>query len=89
MRYRYRPAVLEALLRHGVRPTERTPPALVRGFLNDLYRFELRKLRARLLRGEFPRRAYSGLVVELRTRYSLLSLPSALWLEPDAPPARG
>ncbi len=79
---RYRPAVLAELLRHGVQPTDRTPPALVRGYINDLYRFELRQLRARLLRGDFPRRQYSGLVVELRQRYPLLSLPDALWLEP-------
>jgi hypothetical protein len=83
--YLYRPAVLEALLRHGVRPTERTPPTLVRGFINDLYRFELRRLRARLLRGDFPKRDYSARVVDLRRRYQLLSLPDALWLAPDAP----
>jgi len=78
--FRYRPGVLEELLRHGVRPTDRTPPALVRGFVNDLYRFELRQLRSRLMRGDFPKREYSGRVVGLRTRYPLLSLPDRLWL---------
>lgn len=82
MFYRYRPAVLEALLQHGVRPTDRTPPVLVRGFVNDLYRFELRRLRARLLRGDFPKREYSAHVSQLRRRYPLLSLRDALWLEP-------
>ena len=83
MAYRYRPGVLEELLRHGVRPTDRTPPALVRGFVNDLYRFELRQLRSRLLRGDFPKREYSALVLRLRGGYPLLSLPDGLWLEPD------
>jgi hypothetical protein len=81
MAYRYRPAVLEELLRHGVRPTDRTPPALVRGYLNDLYRFELRQLRSRLMRGDFPKREYSDQVLTLRKRYPLLSLPDRLWLE--------
>src|SRR2546425_8432693 len=43
--YRYRPEVLEELLEHGVRPTERTRPELVHEFVSDLYRFELRRLR--------------------------------------------
>ena len=47
--YRYRPEVLAELWRHGVQPRDSTPPELVRGFVNDLYRYELRKLRDRLL----------------------------------------
>ncbi len=54
--FRYRADVLEELWRHGVQPTERTPPALVREFVRDLYRYEIRRLRARLLRKEFPKR---------------------------------
>ncbi len=79
--YRYRSAVLEELLRHGLRPNERTPPRLLRAHLNDVYRFELRRLRSRLLAGEFARRDYASRVVVLRTRYPLLSLPDPLWLE--------
>lgn len=78
---RYRPEVLEALLAHGVRPTPDTPPARVKDLLNDLYRHELRRLRARLLAGAFPRREYAGLVAGLRRRYPLLSLPLRLWTE--------
>ena len=54
MTYRYKPDVLEQLALHGVRPNPATPPERVREFLNDLYRYELQRLRARLLRREFP-----------------------------------
>jgi hypothetical protein len=74
--------VLSALLAHGIRPTERTPPALVRDYLNDLYRFELRRLRSRLLGGAIIKRDYAAHVVSLRLRYPLLSLPLRLWTEP-------
>lgn len=79
--YRYRPGVLAALLAHGVRPTPATPPGLVRDYLNDLYRFQLRRLRAQLVRGDFPKRQYAGRVTELRLRYPLLSLPLQAWTE--------
>ena len=55
MAYRYRPEVLQALARHGVAPLDGTPPSRVRDHLNDLYRYEIRALRARLLRGEVAR----------------------------------
>jgi hypothetical protein len=75
---------MEELGDHGLRPLERTPPALVRDALNDLYTFELRRLRARLLRREFPKASYAGLVASVRRRYPLLSIPVQDWLEPDA-----
>ncbi|HSK08125.1 MAG TPA: hypothetical protein VK911_01000, partial [Vicinamibacterales bacterium] len=78
----FRPGVLQQLLKHGVRPRAGTPPALVRAFLNDLYRFELRRLRARLLRGEIAKPDYASHVIGLRERYALLSLPVKLWLAP-------
>jgi hypothetical protein len=84
---RYRADVMEALARHGVRPRPETPPALVRDFLNDLYRWELRRLRDRLLAREFPRREYARKVVEVRRRYPLLSRPIESWTEPE--PAAG
>ena len=40
-----------ALVRFGLAPTAATPPALVRDALNDLYRYELRRMRDRLRRG--------------------------------------
>ena len=78
-RYRYRPQVLEALAAHGVRPTATTRPELVHEFVSDLYRFELRRLRARQVRGEIPRQEYSSHVVALRRRYLLVSVPLRHW----------
>ena len=77
--YRYRPQVLEALAAHGVRPTPATRPELVHEFVSDLYRFELRRLRARQVRGEIPRQEYSRHVVALRRRYLLVSVPLRHW----------
>jgi hypothetical protein len=79
--FRYRPEVLQALLAHGLRPSPATSPALVHDQVNDLYRFELRRLRSRLLAGEIARRDYAAAVVAVRTRYPLLSLRLAFWLE--------
>ena len=79
--YRYRTDVLEQLRRHGVQPTERTPPELVHEFVGDLYRYELRRLRERLLRQEFPKPEYYGLVVEIRNRYRLLAMKPREWVE--------
>ena len=78
-RFRYRPQVLEALAAHGVRPTATTRPELVHEFVSDLYRFELRRLRARQVRGEIPRQEYSSHVVALRRRYLLVSVPLRHW----------
>jgi hypothetical protein len=79
MTYRYRPEISEALLGHGLRPTPATDPAFVRQALSELYRHEIRRLRARLLRKEFPKAEYAGRVDALRRRYVLLKLPLALW----------
>ena len=80
IRYRYRPDVLAELWRHGVQPRETTPPELVRGYVNDLYRYELRKLRDRLLVGEIARSAYYDVVVATRNRYRVLALKAGQWL---------
>ncbi len=79
--YCYRPDVLDELSSHGVRPTSSTHPAFVRDYLSDLYRYEIRKLRARLLRGEIAKADYAGHVIQLRLRYPLLSIPVELWVE--------
>ena len=79
--YSYRRDVLERLARHGVRPTSQTSPELVHEFVSDLYRLELRRLRDRLRRREFPKREYFGRVVELRTRYEIISMRPDAWLE--------
>jgi len=79
MPYRYEPVILEELARFGVFPREETPPALVHEFINDLYRFELRRLRQRLAAGEIPKAAYTSHVIELRRRYPLVSIRASLW----------
>ena len=79
--FRYRHDVLDALERHGIRPRPTTRPELVREFVNDLYRYEIRCLRARLLRGEFPRNTYLDRVVTLRNKYSVLALRAPEFLE--------
>jgi hypothetical protein len=79
MTYSYRPEVLEALARHGLAPRPETSPQFLRDAINDLYRFEIRRLRARLLRGEFPKSEYIGHVLQLRGKYLLLSMPMADW----------
>ena len=78
--YRYRVDVLEELWRHGVHPTAHTRPELVHEFVSDLYRYEIRRLRDRLLRKEFPKQEYYGRVVELRTRYPVISMRANEWL---------
>lgn len=80
MAYRYLPVVLEELARFGVFPTEDTPPSLVHEFINDLYRFELRRLRRRLVKGEIEKAEYSSHVIDLRRRYPLVSIRASLWL---------
>ena len=82
MTYRYRAAVIEQLWHHGVHPTPETPPELIHEFVSDLYRFELRRLRDRLVRKEIPKAGYYDRVVELRRKYPLVSLKPAQWLEP-------
>jgi hypothetical protein len=74
MTYHYDARTLDALLDHGISPTPATSPDVVHEFISDLYRYELRRLRDRLLAGEFPKSEYFGHVVALRRRYPLVSL---------------
>ena len=77
----YRADVLEQLLVHGVRPTEHTPPQLVRDYVRDLYKYEIRCLRERYLRRDFPMVKYAGLVDDLRRRYPVLALLPSEFIE--------
>lgn len=81
MEYRYKPDVLTQLAAHGIRATPATPPGKVHEFLNDLYRYELRRLRDRLLGREMARSEYYARVVEVRLRYPLLSRKLWEWTE--------
>jgi hypothetical protein len=78
--YAYAPEALEVLAGHGLCPGPDTPPAAVREALNDLYRYEIRRLRRRLLAGAFPKAEYLEHVVGLRRRYWLLSVPVDKWV---------
>jgi hypothetical protein len=83
---RFRSRVLDELLALGIRPLAGTEPARVRSHLNELYTFELRRLRRELVREEATagrklRAEYSGRVLELRRKYALLSQPLDTWIE--------
>jgi hypothetical protein len=77
--WNYPSELVAALPAFGLLPTSETPPALVRDQLNDLYRFEIRRLRARLITGEFPKADYVPRVVALRKKYWPLSLTPGAW----------
>jgi hypothetical protein len=77
--YTYEPEILDALGLHGFSPGPMTPPAFVRDALSDLYRYEIRRLRRRLLGGEVPKGGYVEEVIALRRKYWLLSVPPAHW----------
>jgi len=77
--FQYRPQVLSELLSHGICPTAQTEPEFVRDFVNDLYRYELRRLRDRKMRGEIHKSVYANHVVELRKKYILMSVPIRFW----------
>ena len=81
MAYTYTPEVLEELAVHGLRPRPGTPPQVLRDALRDLYKYEIKVLKRRLLRNEFPKGEYAGRVIELRRRYPLLSVPMEYWIQ--------
>ena len=76
----YPTELLEALSGFGLAPTSETPPALARDAANDLYRYELRRLRDRFRAGEMTRPSYLDRVVLLRKKYWVLTLPLSAWL---------
>lgn len=81
---RYRADVLAQLLVHGVRPKGDTRPELVRDFVRDLYKYEIRCLRERYLRKDFPKIEYAGRVDDLRRRYPVLARMPREFVEPDS-----
>lgn len=82
--YTYRQEVLDGLASHGLIPRAETPPIQLRDAVRDLYRYEIRVLRDRLIAGEFPKHEYAGRVILLRQRYWLLSVPLQLWVAPGS-----
>ena len=83
--YTYRADVLQHLLAHGVRPTAHTSPQLVRDFVRDLYKYEIRALRERYVRREFPKLEYAERVEALRRRYPVLALKPSEFLAVQSP----
>jgi hypothetical protein len=70
---------LEALAAHGLMPTPLTPPARVRAAVTDLYRFELRRARERVRARPLDKSHYFDIVVSLRRKYWVLTLPPDAW----------
>ena len=83
MSFKYRESVITQLINHGIKPDEHTPPELVHEFINDLYRYEIRALRKRLLDGLIPKSDYANQVLELRNRYPVLGLHLRFWTEDE------
>ena len=69
----------DALAGFGLAPQPETPPRFVRDQLSDLYRYEIRRLRERLLAKEFPKADYTGHVIALRKKYWPLALTPEQW----------
>lgn len=80
---RYAREILDALATHGLRPGPETTARFLRDAVNDLYRYEIRRLRDRCRAGEFPTRELAGRVRVLRRRYLLLSTPLTRWTVDD------
>ena len=80
MAYAYTPEVLEQLAVHGLCPDSETSPQVLRNAMRDLYKYEIKVLKGRLLAKEFPKGEYAGRVIQLRRHYPLLSVPMELWL---------
>lgn len=77
--FTYPAEFVESLHSFGLAPTADTEPGVVRVALSGLYKYELRRLRGRLIAGEFERARYLELIIELRKKYWLLTLPEWAW----------
>lgn len=78
--FQYRAEILEELARHGLCPRPSTHPDFVRTAVRDLYNYEIRRLRDRCRGGEFPPAELAAHVIELRKRYTVLSIPVYRWM---------
>jgi len=85
MAFEYRPEILAQLLEHGVRPAGGARPSLVFSFLNDLYRYELRRLKQRRAAKHIAPQEYAAHVVAIRRRYPLVSVQVRFWTVPGTP----
>jgi len=80
---RFRQTVLSEMARHGVMPLDDTPVEFIHEYINDLYLYEIRSLKTRMLAGKIPKQEYAAHVERLRNRYPILSLPTRYWREAD------
>ena len=71
--------MLEALARCGIVPRDETSPEFIREHLNDLYRYELRRLRDNHRAGRISKADYIPHVLELRKKYWMLSVRTDKW----------
>jgi hypothetical protein len=77
--WNYPEELLLALGALGLAPSRGTPPSVVRDALNDLYRYELRRMRDRLRAGEIAKPDYLDMVIALRKKYWPLTLTLDAW----------
>lgn len=75
----YHPEILDELARHGLAPLPSTSPEQLRDAVRDLYKYEIKRLRADHIAGLIAKPDYAGHVIALRKRYWLLSIPTAKW----------
>jgi hypothetical protein len=76
-----RPSVSQALLAHGIEPSDDDTAVSLRERLNDLYLDEVRRLKERQRAGEIAKADYAAHVAALRDRFPLLGLPVGRWTE--------
>jgi hypothetical protein len=81
MPFTWDPDMLNALANLGVRPGADTSPTFVKEYVSDLYRYELRRLRDRFVAGHIAKTDFHALIIGLRPRYWMLSIPAARWAE--------
>lgn len=81
MLFAWDPDMLRALAGLGVNPGPQTPPAFVKDYVSQLYRYELRRLRDRYVAREIGKAEFHALIVGLRPRYWMLSIPSVRWAD--------
>jgi len=84
--YRYRPFVLEELLRWGIAPRPESAPAAVYTLLKSIYSYEIRRMKARHREveralGPQPLDDYRRGLHRLKEEYRVLKLAWWEWLE--------
>jgi hypothetical protein len=79
MSWSYPPELLAALGSLGLAPTAATPPSVTREAADELYKYELRRLRDQLKAGQVARSSFLARVIALRKKYWVLTLPLAAW----------